>query len=283
MGKNTVNEIITAKYEKMSKTQKKIATFVLQNVTAASYYNIQQLAHSVGTSEASILRFCNFLGFKGFPEFKSEMQKAAKEQMTMKERLKISYQAYNERESGIAEIFQQDISRIENTLNQLDMDMFFSACQKIILANKIYIISSRSAESLGFFFQYYLNMILGNVYLITGLNCQADLLCKVSHEDVVIGITFNRYSTITDKMFRYAVEKGSVTIAITDSPVSPIVKKSNYCFLTETSMPTYIDSFVAPLTLINAILTEIGRNRNIELENRLNQLEIFSKEFEIFE
>lgn len=283
MGKKTVNELIVEKYEKMSKTQKKIANFVLQNVTAASYCNIQQLARAAGASEASILRFCTFLGFKGFPEFKSEMQQAAKEQMTMKDRLKISYQAYDEKEAGIAEIFRQDINRIESTLGHLDMDMFFEACQKIILADKIYIIASRSAAALGLFFQYYLNMILGNVELITGLDCHADLLCKVSANDMVIGITFSRYSSITDKMFRYAAQRGAVTMAITDSLVSPIVKKAKYSFLTETAMPTYIDSFVAPLTLINAILTEIGRNRNIELENRLNQLEAFSNEFEIFE
>lgn len=278
-----IKETIAEKYENMSKTQKKIANYVLQNLMAASYYNIQQLARAVGTSEASILRFCTFLGFKGFPEFKNEMQATAKAQMSMKDRLEISYQAYDSKEAGIAEIFHQDIGRIENTLNNLDMNAFFRTCQEIILAEKIYILAARSASALGFFFQYYLNMILGNVRLITGLGCSADELCEVSKDDVVIGITFNRYSVITDKMFRYSAEKDAVTVAITDSPVSPIVKNAKYCFLTETAMPTYIDSFAAPLTLINAILTEIGRNRNIELESRLNKLDAFSSAFKIFE
>ena len=278
-----LKKTIAEKYDGMSKTQKKIANFILQNITAASYYNIQQLAQAVGTSEASILRFCTFLGYKGFPEFRNEMQIAAKEQMSMKDRLKISYQAFDEKEAGIAEIFHQDVNRIESTLNQLDMNLFFKTCQEIILAEKIYILAARSASALGLFFQYYLNMILGNVELITGLGCSADQLCEVSKDDVVIGITFNRYSVITEKMFRYSADHGAVTVAITDSPVSPIVKYAKYCFLTETAMPTYIDSFVAPLTLINAILTEIGRNRNIELESRLNKLDAFSNEFEIFE
>lgn len=278
-----MKEKITENYEKMSKTQKKIANYVLQNITAVSYYNIQQLAKEVGTSEASILRFCTFLGYKGFPEFKAEIQKLAKEQMSMKDRLEISYKAYDDKEAGIAEIFQHDIDRIQNTLHELDMDTFFKTCQEIILANKIYILAARSASALGQFFQYYLNMTLGNVELITSMDCHADLLCDISPEDVVIGITFNRYSRITDEMYRYAYEKGAVTVAITDTMVSPIIKNSRYYFLTETSMPTYLDSFVAPLVLINAILTEIGRNRNIELEHRLSKLDAFGEHFSTFE
>lgn len=278
-----IKEKIAQKYEEMSKTQKKIANFVLQNITTVSYFNIQQLADAVGTSEASILRFCTFLGYRGFPEFKSELQKAAKEQMTMKDRLEISRRAYDEKEAGIAEIFHQDVNRIEHTLDELDMDMFFATCQQIILAKRIYILAARSAAALGQFFQYYLNMTLGNVELITSFDCHADLLCDVSKDDVVIGITFSRYSTVTDEMFAYAHERGAVTVAITDSVVSPIVKNAAYYFLTETAMPSYIDSFVAPLTLINAILVEIGRNRNIELSDRISKLETFSRRFEIFE
>ncbi len=278
-----IREEITEQYENMSKTQKKIANFILNNITAVSYYNVQQMAKEVGTSEASILRFCTFLGYKGYPEFKAEIQKLAKEQISIKERLEISYNAYDDKEAGIAEIFQHDAKRIQNTLSQLDMDTFFKACQEIILAKRIYIVASRSASSLGQFFQYYLNMTLGNVELIHSLDCRADLLCDISKNDVVIGITFNRYSKITDKIYKYAYENGAVTIAITDTIVSPVIKHSKYYFLTETAMATYIDSFVAPLTLINAILTEIGRNRNIELERRLSKLDMFGKEFDIFE
>ncbi len=278
-----MKEKIVEHYEKMSKTQKKIANYVLQNITAVSYYNIQQLAEAAGTSEASILRFCNFLGYKGFPEFKKEVQTTAKAQLSMKDRLEISKKAYDEKESGIAEVFRQDIRRIEHTLDRLDMNVFFEACQKIILARKIYILAARSAAALGFFFQYYLNMTLGNVELITSMDCGADKLCELSGEDVVIGITFTRYSKVTEEMFNYAAERGAVTLAITDLEISPIVKNAAYCFLTETSMPSYIDSFAAPLTLINAILVEIGRNRSIELTNRISKLDAFSQHFQLFE
>ena len=170
-----VKEQIAEKYEEMSKTQKRIANYILQNMTNVSYFNIQKLAAQVQTSEASILRFCTFLGYKGFPEFKAALQKTVTSQMGISERLKISYEAYDEKESGIAEIFRQDMTRIENTLKQLDMDVFLKACNELILAKKIYILAARSAAALGQFFQYYLNMTLGNVELITGMDCHADL------------------------------------------------------------------------------------------------------------
>ena len=115
-----VKEEIAQKYEEMSKTQKKISNFILKNITAVSYYNIQQLAAEVGTSEASILRFCIFLGYKGYPEFRGALQKLAKEQISIKDRLEISYKAYDDKEAGIAEIFHHDMKRIEETLNQLE-------------------------------------------------------------------------------------------------------------------------------------------------------------------
>lgn len=278
-----IKEKITENYEKMSKTQKKIADYILNNITASSYYSIQQLAEQAHASEASILRFCTFLGYKGYPDFKRQLQETAKEQIGIRERLEISYQAYGEKEAGIAEIFGQDIERIKDTLENLDMDVFFKTCQEIILARNIYILASRSAASIGRFFHYYLNMTLGNVRLIENMDQSADSLCDIKPDDVVIGLTFRRYSRATADMYAFAHEKGAVTIGITDSPVSPIVKNSKYYFLTDTSMPTYLDSFVAPLALINAILTEIGRNRNIELERRLSELDEFDKKFDIFE
>lgn len=278
-----VNTRIEEKYEAMSKTQKKIAAYVLNHITDTSYLNIKELAERVGAGEATIIRFCTFLGYKGFPDFKNSLQELAKEQNSIKDRLRKSYDVYDGKEAGIAKNFHDDMERLESTLSNLNMDSFFAACQEIILARKIYIIASRSASALGQFFQYYLNMTLGNVVLISNIGCEADLLCDISSEDVVIGITFNRYSKITVELFQYAFEKGANTMAITDSSVSPLCKYANRYFLTETSMPSYLDSFVAPLSLINAILTEIGRNRNIELEHRISELDKLYNKLTIFE
>ena len=278
-----LREQIAAKYEEMSKTQKKIANYILKNMTSVSYLSIQKLAQEIETSEASIIRFCTFLGYHGFPEFKEELQKLTKEEIRMRKRVEISYKAYNEKEAGVAEIFEQEKSRIDATLEHLNMDDFFATCNKLILAERIFIIASRSAVALGEFFAYYLNMCRSNVMMITDMNHISDVLSTVNDRDVVIGITFDRYSRFTAEMFRYASEKKALTVAITDTMLSPIIKSATYCFLTETSMPTYIDSFVAPLTLINAFLTEIGRNRTLELGQRMQELEKFHDTFHVFE
>lgn len=278
-----LKEQITENYEKMSKTQKKIANYILKNMAGVSYLSIQKLAQEIDTSEASILRFCTFLGYHGFPEFKAELQKLTKEELSMRRRVEISYKAYNEKEAGIAEIFEQEKSRIQSTLEKLDMDAFFQTCSKLILADRIFIVASRSAAALGEFFSYYLGMCRDHVTLIREVNSAADVFSTLSSRDVVIGITFERYCAVTVQLCQYAFEKRAITVAITDTELSPIVKNSTYHFLTETAMPTYIDSFVAPLTLINAFLTEIGRNRNLELGQRMQELDEFHERFHAFE
>ncbi|WP_019543858.1 MurR/RpiR family transcriptional regulator [Selenomonas bovis] len=278
-----LNDRIKEKYDTMSKTQKKIANYVLQNVTDASYLNVKKFSQFVGVSEASIIRFCEFLGYRGFIELKKELQSLSKQENSMRERVRKSYKAYGEKEAGVVDVFHDDILRIENTLTKLDMESFFQACNEIVLANHIYIIAFRSANALGRFFQYYLNMALGNVTLISNDDCDVDGITKATPQDVVIGITFNRYTSRTVKLMEYSANKGCKQIAITDSTVSPIVKFSSFHFYAETSMPTYLDSFAAPLTLINAFLTVIGRMRNVELEYRVSELDQFYKEFHVFE
>lgn len=278
-----VKDIIAEKYDSMSKTHKKIANYILGNITESSYSTINKLANEIGVGEATVIRFCTFLGYKGYPEFKEALKESAQEQNGIKDRLRESYEAYGGKESGIVRVFRDDMARIENTLGSLKIEDFFEICQQIILARKIYIIACRSAASLGQFFQYYLNMTLGNVELITDQGNHADRLCDVEANDLVIGMTFSRYSKRTVELFRYSSGKGAKTVAITDFMVSPLIKYADFYLLAETSMPSYFDSFAAPLTLISAILTEIGRNRNIELEHRVAELDKFYNEFNIFE
>lgn len=277
-----IEDLLKEKYGEMSKTQKRIAGHIIKNIVETSYSSVNALAKSVGTSEASIIRFCNFLGYNGFPELKKELQKTTKQHNSMQNRVRKSYAAYGEKEAVIAKVFNDDIMRIEKTLETMNMEDFFSACDEIILANRVFIIASRSAAALGSFFQYYLNMAIGNVQLIDDVGCKADVLSSIKSDETVIGLTFSRYARSTSELFHYAAEHNANMIGITDTTLSPIVPDSQYCFFTETSMPTYLDSFAAPLALINAFLTEIGRMRNVELEHRVTGLDRFYDEFGTF-
>ncbi len=277
-----VSDEITQQYESLSKTHKLIANYVLKHQTETSYFSIKELSEVTGAGEATIIRFCIKVGYAGYPEFKAALRNELAEKGSITDRLRRSYKVYEGRGAGIVQMLQDDIGRIEKTISNLDMNMFFEVCEKIILAKKIYILASRSAASLGIFFQYYLNMALGNVELISDMGCTADQLCELNSNDVVIGITFIRYTRSTVDLFQYAKEQGAQTIAITDSPVSPLIRWADKYLLTDTSMPSYLDSFVAPLALINAILAEIGRNKNVELEKRITDLDNFYKKHDIF-
>lgn len=277
-----ISELITEKYESLSKTHKVIAKYVLEHTTETSYLSIKELSERTGAGEATIMRFCTKLGFDGYPDFKTALRDDLADRGNIALRLKESYKVYEGRGEAVMKMFQDDMDRIQRTLDQMDVDEFFRVCDELILAKRIFIITGRSSSSLGMFFQYYLNMTLGNVQLITDMGCNADQLVDLNGNDVVVGISFARYTKSTVELFRFAKEKGAKTITITDSPVSPMKKYADLCLLSEAFLPSYIDSFVAPMALLNAILTEIGRNRNVQLEKRLSELDAFYKEYNIF-
>ncbi len=277
-----VSKIITDTYDSMSKTHKQIANYVLRNMTDTSYMSIKELSEKTKAGEATIIRFCIKLGFEGYPEFKKAVKDELRNSGNITDRLRESYEAYEGRGEGIIQMLQDDIRRIENTISNLNIDEFFEICDAILSSKKIYIIASRSAASIGSFFQYYLNMTLGNVELITDMGCGADKLSSIGEGDVAIGISFVRYAKSTVNLFRYSHEKGAATIAITDSKVSPLVKYSDRSIFTDTAVPSYIDSFVAPFSIINAILFEIGRQKNVELEKRMTELDNIYDKFKIF-
>jgi DNA-binding MurR/RpiR family transcriptional regulator len=278
-----ITDEIKEKYDSMSKTQKKIASYIVQYPTDVSYQSVKALSREVKVSEASIIRFCSFLGYEGFPELKKALQGEAKAKNSMQNRIQASYAAYGEKKEGVAKVFQDDINRIALTLENLNMEDFSKVCSEMILAKRIFIVAARSAASLGTFFSYYLNMALNKVCLITDNSGCSDAMADVGRGDMVVGITFQRYSTFTVSLFQYAAEHKAVTVAITDMELSPVVKNADYCFYAETAMPTYLDSFAAPLSLINAFLTEIGRMRNVELEHRVTELDEFYTRYHIFE
>lgn len=280
---NNIYESIAKKYDAMSKTQQKIAAYILENKTNVAFLNVNKLSKMSGVSEASVIRFANFMGFKGYPQLQQELQESTKQQLSIKERLAMSYEVYGEKEAGIAEIFKEEMERIQKTMENLDCEKFQLVIDEILTADRIFIVCARSAASLGVFFHYYLNMVLGNVFFVTAMDGSEEAMSGIGENDMVIGLTFSRYAKKTVQLMEYAYKKGAVTMAVTDAFTSPVIKFSKYYFLAETAMPTYLDSFIAPLTLINAILTYVGREKNRELEQRLAGLEDMWGEFHVFE
>ncbi|MCM3177505.1 MurR/RpiR family transcriptional regulator [Cytobacillus horneckiae] len=273
---------IAEKYPEMSKSQQKVATYILENINTVPFLTVAKLAKNAEVSEATIIRFAVFLGYKGYSELQQLMQNSVQKQLTTTERLKLSSNIYSDQGQGIFELFQDDVSNIETTLEGLDEKQFMKAAHYILEGRRIYICANRSAKALGVFLQYYLNIIIGHSELIGSADTVSEQLFKLRENDVVIGISFARYSMNTIELVEYAKEQGATTIAITDNLMSPLIPYSDAVLTASSKLPTFIDSFTAPMSLINALIAYVGKERMDIVEERLEKLEELWERFDIF-
>ncbi|WP_419893211.1 MurR/RpiR family transcriptional regulator [Oceanobacillus kimchii] len=278
-----VYQQIAGKIDEMSKSQVKIATYILENQSTVPFLTVSKLAKKAGVSDATVVRFATLLGYSGYPEMHKLLQNSVKEQLTTSERLKISQEVYNQEPMGVYEVFQDDMANIHTTMETLDEQAFHQAVESLVSARKIYIIANRSAAALGVFLQYYLEMILENVELLQSLEISSEKLHQLNKKDVVIGISFSRYTKSTVQMFSFAKKKDAKTIAITDNLLSPLVPYADIPLTASSQMPSLIDSFVAPLSLINALIMFVGKEKQEDIHSHLSVLEDIWQHFDIFQ
>jgi DNA-binding MurR/RpiR family transcriptional regulator len=278
---SNVYQIIASKIPQMSKSQVKIAKYILENPNVVPFFTVGKLAEKTGVSEATIVRFANFLGYSGYPELQQNMQHSVQKQLTTVERLQMSHHIY-EQEKGVYDIFQDDLQNIKSTMEQLDLNAFKQAVNSILKADRIFIAANRSAMSLGIFLHYYLQIILNNVHILESVETAVERTFDLNEKDVVIGISFSRYTNSTIKMLSYGKMKRAKTIAITDNLLSPLVPNADIVLTASSQMPTFIDSFVAPLSLINALITFIGKEKMNDIQTKLETLEEIWDHFGIF-
>jgi DNA-binding MurR/RpiR family transcriptional regulator len=279
---NSVYQHISGMIPQMSKSQVKIAKYILGNPNTVPFFTVGKLAKMAGVSEATVVRFATYLGFSGYPEFQQSMQASVQKQLTTIERLEMSVQVYDETDKGVYEIFQDDMANIKSTMEKMDIQTFLSTVDSIVHSERVYVAASRSASSLGVFLEYYLNIVLGNTRLIKSVEDISDQLYELNKKDVVIGISFARYTKSTIDIMAYAREKGATTIAITDHLLSPLIQHSDLPLVAASHMPSFIDSFVAPLSLINALVTYVGKHKSGPFQTRLKKLEETWDHFHIF-
>ncbi|MDQ0268254.1 MurR/RpiR family transcriptional regulator [Cytobacillus purgationiresistens] len=270
------------KMPQMSKSQEKVASYILKNMNTVPFLTVAKLAKKAEVSEATIVRFAVFLGYSGYSELQQLMQSSVQKQLTTPERLKMSSDVYNDQVQGIYEVFQDDISNIKATMEKLDEQQFLKAANLLLKGRRIYICANRSAKAIGVFLQYYLNIILGHSEMIGSADIVSEQLYKLQEDDVVIGISFARYSMNTIELVKYAKEQGATTIAITDNLMSPLIPHSDVVLTASSQLPTFIDSFTAPFSLINALIAYLGKERMNVVEDRLGKLEELWERFDIF-
>lgn len=278
MSQKNVFQHIAENIPKLSRSHKKIANYILKNSNIVPFFKVATLAKKAEVSEATVVRFATTLGYSGYPEMQEYMQNSIQEQLTTTDRLKMSSQVYDDKEQAIYDIFNDDIDNIKSTMEKLDIKSFHRAATILLNANRVYISANRSAASLGIFLQYYLNIILENSEILSTFESISEQLYSLDKDDVVIGISFARYSSSTINTIAFAKDMGASTIAITDNLLSPLLQHSDITLTASSNMPSFIDSFTAPLSLINSLIVYLGKEREKQVENRLDEMEkIWSK------
>ncbi|WP_027953468.1 MurR/RpiR family transcriptional regulator [Halobacillus kuroshimensis] len=273
-----VYETIRRSLPEMSRSHKKVAAILLDRPDEVVFLNVSQLAAMAEVSDATITRFVVFLGFRGFAEFQEAIQSSLKQQWKTSERLIKTGNTSPSFES----VLKEDITEMEETMDRLDEKELMKAVHALWKADKIWIASNRSAEALGGFLHYYLEKVVDDVRMIHSVERDADLLARLGKQDVVIGISFPRYSKSTVDILAYACEEGVETVALTDTLSSPLSAYADTVLTAKSRMHSYIDTFTAPLSVIQALLVQIGREREEETEKRLEHLESIWEKFDVF-
>ncbi len=280
---NIITKIKT-EYKGYSKGQKLIADYVLNHYEQASYLTAASLGKTVGVSESTVVRFASELGFEGYPQFKRALQEVIKTKLTSVQRMSMAETRIGNDEV-LTSVLNQDIDRIKYTLEHIDRDAFKRAVDVIGEAKDVYILGGRSSASLASFMGFYLNLVRPNVHIVQ-TNAASEMferLFRLTDESVCIGISFPRYSLRTTNAVRFAKSKGAKVVAITDSLDSPLAQHSDYTLASSSDMTSFVDSLVAPLSVINSLLVALSMKYKNDMVNTFDELENIWAEYDVYE
>lgn len=280
-------DILTVIQENMatfSKGQKRIANYILESYDKAAFMTASKLGKTVDVSESTVVRFASELGYDGYPSMQKSLQKMIRNRLTSVQRIEVSYDRIGDQDV-LTSVLQSDIEKIRLTLEEVDHQSFDNAVDAIVKGRKIYIIGVRSAASIATFLHFYFNLIFDNVVMVAATTASEvyENLIKVGPEDVVIGVSFPRYSSSTVHAMRFAKDQGATTIAITDSEASPLATISSFTLKARSDMASFVDSLVAPLSLVNALLVAVSRKKDEELSHTFQKLEKIWDEYGVYE
>ncbi len=267
-----------------SKGKKRIAQFILENYDKAAFMTAAKLGDTVGISESTVVRFASDLGYDGYPAMQKALQEMIRSKLTAVQRIEVSNDRLGDQDI-LATVVQSDIEKLRMSLDGIDRREFNQVVDAIVNAKNIYILGVRSAAALSDFLSFYFNMMFSNVRQVktTLASEMFEQLLRVGPEDVVIGISFPRYSTRTVRAMEFARDQGATVIAITDSEMSPLFDTADHRLLAKSDMASFVDSLVAPLSIINALIVAVGRKRATEVTETFERLENIWEEYQVYE
>lgn len=258
--------------KRLSKGHRRIAEYIVQHYDKAVFMTASSLGERVGVSESTVVRFAAALGYEGYPQLQRALQELVRHRLTAVQRFEMTSELTQL--EVLKTVLKADMHNIRSTIEEVDAERFEKVVNRIVGARSIYVMGVRSAAPLAQFLAYYLHFVFDNVQIATtGVLDVMEQISRIGSEDVMIGISFPRYSTRTLDAMSYALSRGAQVIGITDGPMSPLVDVSTECLTARTDMASFVDSLAAPLSLINALIVAVGLQRKDELAEHFKQLE----------
>lgn len=282
-GKQNVLSLIEKSIETASKGHKKIGEYLLKNYISAAYMTAQKLSEETGVSESTVVRYAIELGFDGYPKLQEALKNLMKNKMTSVQRIEVAEERVGS--NVFAASFMADIENLKKTFSSTDEKEFASIVDLLLSASKVYIVGNRSSTSLASFFNFYLSLILENVKLVhnaSGSEIFEELL-RIKQGDVVFGISFPRYSKRTVDALHFAKNQGASVVALTDCKQSPLADLADNILYASNDTASFVDSLVASLAMINALIAAVGQRRRTEISQSFAKLEDIWEEYNIYD
>ena len=272
------------KRESFSKSQKRIADYIISSYDKAAFLTANKLGKIVNVSESTVVRFAVELGFDGYPSMQKALQEMVRNKLTSVQRIEAINDRFGDKDV-VNMVLHADMESIRLTGDSLDRDVLDQVVDAIIDAKNIYIVGVRSSAAIALYMSFYFRNIFENVKLIdaSATSEMIEQMLHVSEGDVVIGISLPRYSTRTIKLMQFARDSGAKVVAVTDSCDSPAAKKAHYVLSAKSNMVSVVDSLVAPMSLVNALVVAISCRREQEVSRIFEHLEKIWEEYEVYE
>ena len=280
------NELIIRldeKYPKLSKGQKRLADYIKNNYDKAAFLTAAKLGEAVDVSESTVVRFAAQLGYKGYPEFQKSLGELVRNKLNSIQRMEVTYGRIGQSEI-LEKVLRSDIEKIKLTMESIDNQIFEQAVDTILNARKVYVIGIRSCAPLASFLTFYLNLICDNVIsLCTNSSSEIfEQMIRIGEEDAIIGISFPRYSMRTLKALEFASNRKAKVITLTDSIHSPMNLYSSCNLIAKSDMASIVDSLVAPLSVINALVVALCMKKQDEVIETMEKLEEIWDEYQVY-
>ena len=274
---------IQSQYTRFSKGQKLIAQYILKNYDKVAFMTACKLGEAVGVSESTVVRFANALGYSGYPKLQDALQEVIKNKLTTVQRVDM-VKEFNDDSAILKKIVKSDMDNIKDTLEEIDEKAFEEAANRILKAKRIYIVGMRSSFTIAQYLGFYLGIILDSVHVIrTDMGDAFEQVVKINEDDVLIAISFPRYSKKSYQIVSYAKEKGAHIVSLTDSPFAPVASFTDNLLLVKSNMVSFVDSLVPALSIANALIVSVGMKEKEDIKQHLDDLEAIWEKYSVYD